>query len=59
MNKAFYKQLDRDTCAWDLTASCRQYVFNNKSRRQLRKRLRRKSRKLINKVMFARELTSC
>lgn len=48
MANKLYKKLDRDTVAWDLTSACRQFIFNNKSRRQLRKRLRRKSRKLIN-----------
>ena len=48
MRKGLYKRMEKNTTAWDLTASCRALVFNNKNRRKLRKELRRKSRKAIN-----------
>lgn len=51
MKKALYKRMEKNTTAWDLTASCRKYVFNNKNRRKLRRELRRKSRKAINRFI--------
>ena len=51
MKKSFYKRMEKNTCAWDLTAACRKFTFHNKSRRKLRKELRRKSRKAINRFM--------
>ena len=51
MRKSLYKRIERNTAAWDLTASCRALVFNNKNRRKLRKELRRKSRKAINRFV--------
>ena len=56
MRKSLYKRMEKDTTAWDLTASCRQYVFNNKNRRKLRRELRRKSRKAINRF-FNKDFT--
>ena len=56
MKKSLYKRMEKNTVAWDLTASCRQYVFNNKNRRKLRRELRRKSRKAINRF-FNKEFT--
>jgi hypothetical protein len=56
MKKSLYKRMERNTSAWDLTASCRAFVFNNKNRRKLRKELRRKSRKAINRFMMKEEI---
>lgn len=52
MKKSLYKRMEKNTCAWDLTASCRQFVFNNANRRKLRRELRRKSRKAINRFVM-------
>lgn len=49
MKNNLYRRMEHNTAAWDLTPSCRQYVFNNKNRRKLRKELRRKARKAINR----------
>ena len=49
MRKSLYKRMEKNTTAWDLTASCRQFVFNNSNHRKLRRELRRKSRKAINR----------
>jgi len=56
MRKSLYKRMEKNTTAWDLTASCRQFVFNNKNRRKLRHELRRKSRKAINRF-FNKDFT--
>ena len=56
MRKSLYKRMEKNTTTWDLTASCRQFVFNNKSRRKLRRELRRKSRKAINRF-FNKDFT--
>jgi hypothetical protein len=48
--------MEKDTTAWDLTASCRKFVFNNSNRRKLRRELRRKSRKAINRF-FNKDFT--
>lgn len=47
MNRNLSKKIDRATAAWDLDASCRQIVIINASRRNLRKLLRKQSRKTI------------
>lgn len=52
MKNNLYRRMEHNTAAWDLTSSCRQYVFNNKNRRKLRRELRRKSRKAINRFML-------
>ena len=52
MKKSLYKRMEKNTAAWDLTASCRQFVCNNKNRRKLRRELRRKSRKAIDRFIF-------
>ena len=52
MKNNLYKRMEHNTDAWDLTASCRAIVFNNKNRRKLRRELRRKSRKAINRFMM-------
>lgn len=56
MKSNLYRRMERDTAAWDLTAGCRKYVFNNKSQRKLRKELRRKSRKAIDRF-FNKDFT--
>lgn len=50
--KALYKRIDRETMAWDLNAGCRRFISNNKNQRKLRKELRRKARKAINRFMY-------
>ena len=52
MKSNLYRRMEKNTAAWDLTPSCRQYVFNNKNRRKLRRELRRKSRKAINRFIM-------
>lgn len=49
MRKSLYKRMEKNTTAWDLTASCRKYLVNNENQRKLRKVLRRKARKAINR----------
>ena len=56
MKSNLYRRMEHNTAAWDLTASCRQFVFNNKNRRKLRRELRRKSRKAINRF-FNKDFT--
>lgn len=56
MKSNLYRRVERDTCAWDLTAGCRKYIINSKSQRKLRRELRRKSRKAINRF-FYKDLT--
>lgn len=56
MKSNLYRRMEKNIAAWDLTASCRQYVFNNKNRRKLRRELRRKSRKAINRF-FNKDFT--
>lgn len=49
MKSNLYRRVEKNTAAWDLTTSCRKYIINNKSQRQLRKKLRKMARKKINK----------
>ncbi len=56
MKNNLYRRMEKDTAAWDLTAGCRCFIINNKNQRKLRKQLRRKSRKAINRF-FNKELT--
>lgn len=49
MKSNLYRRVEKNTAAWDLTANCRKYIINNKSQRQLRKKLRKMARKKINK----------
>lgn len=49
MKSNLYRRVEKNTAAWDLTASCRKYIINNKNQRQLRKKLRKMARKKINK----------
>lgn len=51
----FYKKLDTETAAWDLDAGCRHIVINNKSHRALRRKLRKMSRKKLDR--FYKDLT--
>ena len=50
-----YKKIDTETVAWDLNASCRSIISNNKSDRKLRKQLRRAARKRIDREYKERE----
>ena len=56
MKNNLYRRMERDTAAWDLTAGCRKYIINNKNQRKLRKELRRKARKAINRF-FNKDFT--
>jgi len=47
MNRNLSKKIDRATTACDLDAGCRQIVITTASRRNLRKLLRKQSRKTI------------
>ena len=47
--KSIFKRIDRETAAWDLDAGCRRIIINNKSQRNLRRRLRRMARKKLNR----------
>ena len=49
--RSLYKRYDRNTTAWDLNASCRRFVVNNKTSRALRKTLRKALRKKLNKTI--------
>ena len=49
--KSLYKRYDKNTTAWDLNASCRRFVINNKTSRNLRKTLRKALRKKLNKLL--------
>lgn len=52
MKNNLYRRMEKNTTAWDLTASCRKYLINNENQRKLRKELRRKARKAINRFMY-------
>lgn len=52
MKNNLYRHIERNTAAWDLTASCRKYIINNENQRKLRKELRRKARKAINRFVY-------
>jgi len=56
MKNNLYRRMERNTAAWDLTADCRKYIYNNKNQRKLRRELRRKSRKAINRF-FNKDFT--
>ena len=47
--RSLYKRYDRNTTAWDLNASCRRFVINNKTSHTLSKTLRKALRKKLNK----------
>ena len=49
--RGLYKKIDIDTTAFDLNASCRRFISNSRSNRQLRKKIRRKLRKTLDKTM--------
>ena len=51
MNRNLSKKIDHATAAWDLNAGCRQIVIMTTSRRNLRKLLRKQSRKTIERWM--------
>lgn len=51
MNRNLSKKIDRNTSAWDLDANCRQIIITTTSRRNLRKLLRKQSRKTIERWM--------
>ena len=48
--RSLYKRYDKNTTAWDLNASCRRFIINNKTSRHLRKALRKTLRKKLNKI---------
>ena len=48
--KSLYNRYDKNTTAWALNASCRSFVTNNKTSRNLRKTLRKALRKKLNKI---------
>lgn len=48
--RSLYKRYDKNTTAWDLNASCRRFITNNKTSRRLRKTLRKALRKKLNKI---------
>ncbi len=52
MKNNLYRRMEHNTAVWDLTAGCRKYIINNKNQRKLRKELRRKARKAINRFMY-------
>lgn len=56
MKSNFYRRMEHDTAAWDLTVGCRKYIINDKNQRKLRRELRRKSRKAINRF-FNKDFT--
>ncbi len=56
MKNNLYRRIERNTAAWDLTAGCRKYIINNKNQRKLRKELRRKARKAIDRF-FNKDFT--
>ena len=56
MKNNLYRHMERNTAAWDLTTVCRKYIYNNKNQRKLRRELRRKSRKAINRF-FDKDFT--
>ena len=51
MNRNLSKKINRATTAWDLNAGCRQITITTTSRRNLRKLLRKQSRKTIERWM--------
>lgn len=50
MKSNLYKKYDDATYAWGLNANCRSFNPDTKSCRQLRKRLRRRLRKVLNNL---------